>query len=114
MFGGLDAITQRAEQPNRLRILLTSRIRALFAPLLSITIFSGMPLAAKAFAKNLVAAAVLRRAYSMKSKCFRACPLHGRDTDICPSHARKSHPYATNGSVYVWPIVLSTRLAVNI
>ncbi len=55
-------------QPNRLRILFTSWIPAAFAPLLSITIRNGMPLLAKAFAKNCLAAAVSRRSDNIKSR----------------------------------------------
>ena len=57
-------------QPRRLRILLTSLMPAPFAPLLSITIRKGIPLEAKVFAKNYVAATVLRRPDSIKSRVF--------------------------------------------
>jgi hypothetical protein len=56
------------EQPNRLRILLTSLMPAPLAPLPSITIRNGMPLFDDAFAKNNVAAAVFHFSDSMKSR----------------------------------------------
>jgi len=42
-------------------------IPAVFAPLLSITILRGKPLASSAWAKNFVAAALSRFLYSIKS-----------------------------------------------
>ena len=57
--------------PMRNMILFISRIPAVLAPPLSITIVSGVPLFAKACAKNFVAAVVWRRSESMKSS---VCP----------------------------------------
>ena len=59
-----------ARQPKRAKILLTSLNPVPFAPLILITIRNGIPLLARVFAKNYVAAAVLRCSEAMESSVF--------------------------------------------
>lgn len=57
LFKNLDLIVcTLAWQPNRFKILFTSRIPAALAPLLSMRTLSGIPFEDSALAKNLVAA----------------------------------------------------------
>ncbi len=73
LFKNLDLIVcTLAWQPNRFKILFTSRIPAALAPLLSMRTLSGIPFEDSALAKNLVAAGPFLRSDSIKSRVFPA------------------------------------------
>ena len=75
-------------QPKLRNIRLTAVIPAVLAPLRSMTILRGRPFTSRARAKNLVAAVLLRRFDSMKSRVLAARYVErpGRTSPPFPGH----------------------------